>query len=172
MSDWRGGDNKEDKRRKDNKPKPKPLPVILPKQAAPSSGTRPITKDWRGNTKSRDNVSAEGERTWTGAKREKVASTSGLKKSILVGLLGLAISLLFLAFILPLFMRNPELPVVISINGTYASDDIGENPFGQQTIKQLQDAKPPSLKIISSAEASDQFLRAVKANEEIGRAHV
>ncbi len=165
MSDWRGGD-KDDKRRRDNKPKSKPLPVILPKQAAPSSGTRPINKDWRGNTKSSSSVPAEGERTWTGAKREKAASTSGLKKSILVGLLGLAISSLFIAFVLPLFLRNPELPVVISITGTHASDDIGENPFGQQTIKQLQDAKPPSLNIISSTEASDQFLREVKANEE------
>ncbi len=150
MSDWRGGDDKNDKGRKDQKAKPKALPVIVPKYPSPSNETTPSANDWRGKGRGRNRVRAESERTWTGSGSQATSSTSGLKKAVVVGLLGATIISLFAFFVVNIFWRYPALPIVISISDFYASNDLGENPFGAQTINQLKEApKHLDLKLAS-----------------------
>ncbi len=160
MSDWRGGDSKDDKRRKDKNPKPRALPVILPKYPSPSNETSTNSSDWRGKSKSKNSVQAESERTWTGAGKQ-VAPTTVLKKSVVVGLLGVTIFSLFSWLVWIVFHRDPLLPIVISVSEEYASNGLWENPYGVQTNSQLKAVKPEHLKLISSNEVPDQFVRAV-----------
>ncbi len=152
MSDWRGGDDKNDKGRKDNKAKPKALPVIVPKYPSPSNETTSGTSDWRGKRRGKDSVRTESERTWTGVGKQAASSTSGLKKAVVVGTLGATIISLFALYVVYIFWRYPALPIVISISDSYSSNDLGENPFGTQTINSLKE--PP--KHLDLKRASDK----------------
>ncbi len=176
MSDWRSGNNKDGNGRKESRPKPNPLPSAKPNANDSSSVTQGPSADWRGNAKKRTVASKPQDRTWTGRDREKTASTSGLRKALLLSGLGLAIAILFYSYWAFIFNHDPKLPIVVSIAPDYATLDLGPNSFGTQAFDLPQEklhlmhasqkvANGEPLKLI----ADEQFLNEIKTNDDWGR---
>lgn len=175
MSDWRSGNNKDGSGRKENRPKPKPVSPAPPKPNPPPtpSGASP---DWRGNAKRRVVASKSLDKSWTGRGREKATSTGALTKALLLGGLGLVIASLFYLYWVFVFLRDPKLPIVVSISSDYSYLDLGSNSFGAQAFELKQEklhlfpaneplANEGAFKLISN----ERFLEEVRTNDQWGQ---
>lgn len=160
MSDWRGGNEKGGRKSPEDRT-PRKLPVIPPLEKSPSE-----SKDWRAKSKRSVAGSSAGERSWTGGTASPAPKTFILKKSAIVGFLGLIIFGSIITFVVVILRRNPKLPLIVSASRVYSVRDLGENAYSSQT---LQLGKTIPLNNISPSIPNptfqEQFLKEVGRNE-------
>jgi hypothetical protein len=160
MSDWRGGNDKSGRKSPEDRT-PRKLPVIPPLAKSPSA-----SKDWRAKSKRAVAGPAAGEHSWTGETASPAPKTFILKKSAIVGFLGLIIFGSIITFVVVILRRNPKLPLIVSASGVYSVRDLGENAYSSQTL-QLGKVIPTNniSPSIPNPTFEEQFLKEVGRNE-------
>ncbi len=160
MSDWRGGNEKGTGKSPEDRT-PRKLPVIPPLEKSPSE-----SKDWRAKSKRAVAGSSAGERSWTGGTASPAPKTFILKKSAIVGFLGLIIFGSIITFVVVILRRNPKLPLIVSASRVYSVRDLGENAYSYQTL-QLGKIIPTNniTPSIPNLTFQEQFLKEVGRNE-------
>ncbi len=156
MSDWRGGKEKGGKKSPEDRT-PRKLPVIPSLEKNPSE-----SKEWRAKSKRSVGGSSAGERSWTGETASPAPKTFILKKSAIVGILGLIIFGSIVTFIVVILRSNPRLPLIVSVSKIYGVGDLGENPYSSQTLDLGTHILKNNLAPTIPKETHEQFLREVR----------